>query len=56
MTSSTVFTSLLATQASPPRDQSIWMKARASTPAALKPPSAIGSSSTVSQTASTLPS
>ena len=55
-TSSTFWTSLLATQASPPRDQSICMNARASVFAALNPPSAIGSSSTVSQTASTFPS
>ena len=55
-TSSTVCTSLVATQASPPRDQSICRKARASAFAAAKVPSAIGSSSTVCQTTSTLPS
>src|SRR5882724_10455615 len=53
MTSSTFWMSAEATQASPPRDQSIWMKARASTFASLNEPSAMGSSSTVSQTAST---
>jgi len=53
MTSSTFWMSAEATQASPPRDQSIWIESARVDLRRPDEPSAMGSSSTVSQTAST---